>query len=170
MVYENQLNTIYRIFLVTKQVKNMICPYCQNSETKVLDSRDSEESVRRRRECLKCKRRYTTYERADITDLIVVKKDNRREQFDRRKLLRGIIRACEKTPVKTMQIERIVDEIELELRKKDNIEVNSTEIGELVMSKLKQLNKVAYIRFASVYREFTDVNHFKKELATLLKT
>jgi transcriptional repressor NrdR len=147
----------------------MICPYCQNSETKVIDSRDSEESVRRRRECLKCQRRFTTYEKPEIIDLVVVKKDGRREPFDRSKLIRGIIKACEKRPIKTIQIERIVDEIELELRKQDNIEVSSTEIGELVMSKLKQLDKIAYIRFASVYREFTDVSHFKKELNELLK-
>ena len=147
----------------------MICPYCHNSETKVLDSRDSEDAVRRRRECLKCKKRYTTYERADIVDLVVVKKDKRREQFDRQKIVRGIVKACEKRPIKTIQVERIVDEVELELRNRDNIEVPSTEIGEIVMSKLKQLDKIAYIRFASVYRDFTDVAHFKKELSALLK-
>lgn len=145
----------------------MICPYCLKSETKVLDSRDSVQGVRRRRECLKCKRRFTTHERPEIIDLMVVKKDNRREAFDRTKLMKGIIKACEKTPVKMIQIERIVDEIELELRNNDNIEVNSKDIGELVMSKLKQLDKIAYIRFASVYREFTDVAHFKKELSKL---
>lgn len=145
----------------------MICPYCLKSETKVLDSRDSVQGVRRRRECLKCKRRFTTHERPEIIDLMVVKKDNRREAFDRTKLMKGIIKSCEKTPVKIIQIERIVDEIELELRNNDNIEVNSKDIGELVMSKLKQLDKIAYIRFASVYREFTDVAHFKKELSKL---
>ncbi len=145
----------------------MICPYCLKAETKVLDSRDSVQGVRRRRECLKCKRRFTTHERPEIIDLMVVKKDNRREAFDRTKLMKGIIKACEKTPVKIIQIERIVDEIELELRNNDNIEVNSKDIGELVMSKLKQLDKIAYIRFASVYREFTDVAHFKKELSKL---
>lgn len=149
----------------------MICPYCQNPETKVIDSRDSaEESVRRRRECPKCERRFTTYERAEIIDLIVVKKDGRREPFDRTKLIRGVIKACEKRPIKTIQIERIVDEIELELRKNDKVEVSSTEIGELMMSKLKQLDKIAYIRFASVYRDFDDVSDFKKELNLLLKT
>jgi transcriptional repressor NrdR len=147
----------------------MKCPYCLHEETKVVDSRESEDSVRRRRECLKCTKRFTTYERAEITDLIVVKKDNKREPFERAKLLKGMIRACEKLPVKIIQLERIADEIELELRRRDNIEVNSTDIGELVMSKLKQLDKIAYIRFASVYREFTDVSHFKKELNTLLK-
>ena len=146
----------------------MICPYCQK-ETKVLDSRDSDEAVRRRRECLDCKKRFTTYERAEIVDLIVVKKDQRREPFDRAKLIRGITKACEKRPVKTIHIERMVDEIELELRNKDRIEVNVDDVGELVMAKLKQLDKIAYIRFASVYRDFTDVAHFKKELNTLLK-
>ncbi len=147
----------------------MICPYCLKGETKVVDSRDSEGDVRRRRECLKCERRFTTYERPEIVDLIVVKKDGVREPFDREKLLRGIRRSCEKRPVKTIQIERIVDEIELELRNNDNIEVESKYIGELVMSKLKQLDKIAYIRFASVYRDFTDVAHFRKELSKLAK-
>jgi transcriptional repressor NrdR len=147
----------------------MICPYCQNVDTKVLDSRDSMDSVRRRRECPKCERRFTTYERAEIIDLVVVKKDDTRESFDRNKIMRGILKSCEKLPIKTMQVERIVDEIELELRKNDKVEVTSTEIGELVMSKLKQLNKIAYIRFASVYREFTDVNEFKKELNMLMR-
>lgn len=149
----------------------MICPYCRNPETKVLDSRDSEsEAVRRRRECPKCERRFTTYERAEIIDLVVLKKDGRGEPFDRNKLLRGVIKSCEKRPIKPIQIERIVDEIELELRKQDKVEVTSAEIGELVMSKLKQIDKIAYIRFASVYRDFTDVNDFKKELNLLLKT
>ncbi|MBD3164163.1 transcriptional repressor NrdR [Candidatus Woesearchaeota archaeon] len=145
----------------------MLCPYCLKGETKVVDSRDSAEGVRRRRECLKCKRRFTSYERPEIIDLIVVKKDGRREAFDRTKLMNGIIRACEKTRVRVIQIERIADEIELELRNNDNVEVGSSDIGELVMSKLKQLDKIAYIRFASVYREFTDVDAFKKELRKL---
>jgi len=147
----------------------MFCPYCNDAETKVLDSRESEQSVRRRRECGKCKKRFTTYERAEISDILVVKKDGRREAFDRTKLIKGITKACEKRPIQTVQIERTVDEIELELRKKDNVEVSSKDVGELVMSKLKQLDKVAYIRFASVYREFTDIDHFKKELKNLLK-
>lgn len=146
----------------------MICPYCLKGETKVLDSRDSEDAVRRRRECLKCSRRFTTYERAEITNIIVVKKNNTRESFDRTKILRGIVKACEKRPIKVIQIERIVDEIELELRNNDNIEIESKNIGELIMSKLKQLDKIAYIRFASVYRDFTDVAHFKKEISKLV--
>ncbi len=147
----------------------MGCPYCKGPETKVLDSRESEDSVRRRRECLKCSKRFTTYERAEILDLIVVKKDERREPFDRAKLIKGLIIACQKCPVKTEDIEKLVDQVELELRQKDRIEIHSSEIGELVASKLKQLNKVAYIRFASVYREFTDVDHFKNELKKLLR-
>ena len=146
----------------------MICPYCLKGETKVLDSRDSEDAVRRRRECLKCKRRYTTYERAEIMNLMVVKKDNTRESFDRTKILRGLVKACEKRPIQLIQIERIVDEIELELRNDDNVEIESKKIGELIMSKLKQLDKIAYIRFASVYRDFTDVAHFKKEISKLV--
>jgi transcriptional repressor NrdR len=147
----------------------VICPYCHNSETKVLDSRESEESVRRRRECFKCEKRFTTYERPEIIYLMVVKKDGRREPFDRSKLLRGIIKACEKRPVKTADMEKIVDQIELELRKRENIEVVSQDIGEITMNKLKGLDKIAYIRFASVYREFSDVSDFKKELNVLLK-
>ncbi len=155
--------------LVTDKVIKMICPYCRHPETKVLDSRENEESVRRRRECEKCQKRFTTYERAEITELIVVKKDDRRESFNRSKLIKGLIKACEKRPININQIERIVDEIELELRRKDKVEVTSIEIGELVMSKLKQLDEIAYIRFASVYREFEDISHFKKELNMLLK-
>ena len=145
----------------------MQCPYCSNEDTKVLDSRESEESVRRRRECSTCKKRFTTYERAEITELIVVKKDGRLEAFDRSKIIKGMMRACEKRPIETSEIEKTADEIELELRNRDNIEVDSKEIGELIMSKLKQLDQVAYIRFASVYREFTDIAHFKKELKNL---
>lgn len=147
----------------------MKCPYCAHTETKVIDSRESDTSVRRRRECLKCEKRFTTYERAELVELIVVKKDNSREQFERAKLLKGILKSCEKLPVEVEQIEQIVDEIERELRNQDTVEIKSSDIGELVMSKLKQVNKIAYIRFASVYREFTDLGHFKKELSKLLK-
>lgn len=150
----------------------MKCPYCGASDSKVMDKRETSDliSTRRRRECLKCNKRFTTYERVEIAELVVVKKDKAREPFDRIKLMKGILRACQKRPVKISQIEKIVDEIELELRKKDDIEITSEEIGELVMSKLKQLDKIAYVRFASVYREFTDVSQFKKELSTLLRT
>ncbi len=150
----------------------MRCPYCGGSESKVLDKRETSDLIhtRRRRECLECSKSFTTYERVELAEIFVVKKDKRREPFDRDKLLRGIVRACEKRPVKRAQIDRVADEIELELRKKEDIEISSEEIGELVMSKLKQIDKIAYIRFASVYRDFTDVSHFKKELSALLRT
>jgi transcriptional repressor NrdR len=143
----------------------MICPYCHADQTKVTDSRETElGSTRRRRECLKCNKRFTTYERIEEIELTVVKKNKNRERFDRNKLIRGFMRACEKRPIKIEKIERIVDEIEADLRKKDSIEIQSTEIGEMVMDKLKELDKIAYIRFASVYREFTDLKSFEKEL------
>ena len=150
----------------------MRCPYCGGSESKVMDKRETPDLVntRRRRECLTCTKRFTTYERVEIAELVVLKKDKRSEPYNREKLLRGLIRACEKRPVKRSQIDKMVDEIEIELRKKEDIEVTSEEIGKLVMSKLKQIDKIAYIRFASVYRDFTDVSQFKKELSALLKT
>jgi len=148
----------------------MLCPYCQHGETKVLDSRESEESVRRRRECLECSKRFTTYERAEIIDLVVVKKDGRREPFDRVKMLKGVQTSCEKRPVKSIDIERMIDQIELTLRKQDKLEVGSQEIGELVLKKLKLMDKIAYLRFASVCKDFSDVSYFKKELKVLLKT
>lgn len=148
----------------------MQCPYCSYPETKVIDTRESETSTtRRRRECLKCRKRFTTYERVELINLIVVKKDGRREQFDRKKLLTGIIKACEKRPIPIEKIEKIVDKIEIELRNKDTIEISSKEIGELVIKKLEKLDKVAYIRFASVYREFKNIKEFEKELKNIKK-
>lgn len=147
----------------------MRCPYCQHTETKVLDSRESENAVRRRRECLQCEKRFTTYERVEMVDLLVVKKDGRREAFDRAKLMKGLVKACEKRPITMEVLEKVVHEIEQELRKRDSVEIPSNEIGELVMAKLKQLDKVAYIRFASVYREFEDIAHFQKEVFALLQ-
>lgn len=149
----------------------MKCPYCNYFDTAVLDSRDSEDlaSIRRRRECLKCDKRFTTYERVDMVGLIVLKKDGRREQFDRKKLLTGILKSVEKRPVTMDQIEKAVDEIEMELRRKESIEIPSNEMGEIVMNKLKKLDKVAYIRFASVYRSFEDLESFEKEVKNLLK-
>ncbi|MCX6777817.1 MAG: transcriptional regulator NrdR [Candidatus Micrarchaeota archaeon] len=149
----------------------MRCPYCSHMETKVLDSRDVEDSgiTRRRRECLKCEKRFTTYERPEIAEVVVKKKDGRREKFDRAKLRNGVMKACEKRPISTEQIEKIVDEIEMELRRREDIEVPSTQIGELVMRHLKKVDKVAYIRFASVYREFEDIETFEEELHRLLK-
>lgn len=149
----------------------MKCPYCNYYDTAVLDSRDSEDlgSIRRRRECLKCEKRFTTYERVDIVDLIVLKKDGRREQFDRKKLLTGMLKATEKRPVTMDQIEKACDEIERELRQRQSIEIPSPDMGEIVMNKLKKLDEVAYIRFASVYRSFDDLETFEKEVKSLLK-
>ena len=149
----------------------MKCPYCAYEENQVLDSRDSEDlsSVRRRRECLKCGKRFTTYERVEMIDLFIIKKDGRREQFERNKLLVGIQRACEKRPISIDTIEDTVDEIEQNLRKRKTTEIPSKVIGEIVTRRLKALDKVAYIRFASVYRAFEDVESFEKEVQNLLK-
>lgn len=142
-----------------------------SSETKVLDSREAEDDdvTRRRRECLKCSKRFTTYERIEMVDLLVLKKDGKAEQFNREKLVKGLRRACEKRPITNDKIEKVVDQIEATLRRKKKTEVKSSLIGELVMKKLKSLDKVAYIRFASVYRDFTDITSFQKELKELLK-
>lgn len=149
----------------------MKCPYCASEETDVVDSRDTKDllAIRRRRECARCEKRFTTYERVEETGMIVIKKDGRREKFDRQKLLNGLLKAFEKRPVGFEKIEEAVDQIERELRKKDTTEIKSTVIGELVMKKLKRLDSIAYIRFASVYREFKDIEDLKKELQSLLK-
>lgn len=149
----------------------MKCPYCSHFDTAVLDSRDNEElsSIRRRRECLKCEKRFTTYERIEMIDLVIIKKDGSRENFDRDKLLSGFRKATEKRPVRTEDIENAVDSIERELRRKDTIEITSKTVGEIVMRKLKALDKVAYIRFASVYRSFEDVESFEEEIKNLTK-
>lgn len=148
----------------------MICPYCSSTETKVVDKRetDDEKVTRRRRECLKCKKRFTTYERIESVSLVVVKKNGNREQFDRQKLEKGILKACEKRPIPHEKITKLVNEIETELRNRDETEIQSKIIGDLVIKKLKKLDKIAYIRFASVYREFADVDSFQKELKKLL--
>lgn len=149
----------------------MKCPYCGYEESKVIDSRptDEGERIRRRRECLKCGKRFTTYEVIENVPLIVVKKDCSREAFDRGKLLRGLLRACEKRPVTLEQAERMVDEIEAQLQNSLEREVPSTKIGEYAMEKLKAVDEVAYVRFASVYRQFRDINTFMDELNKLLK-
>lgn len=149
----------------------MKCPFCGHTDTRVIDSRPSEDysEIRRRRQCETCGRRFTTYEKAETFPLIVVKKDNTREPYDRSKLEAGILRACHKRPVSIQQINELIDQVENELYGEGEREVPSTEIGELVMDKLKDLEEVAYIRFASVYREFTDVNAFTEELKKLLK-
>jgi len=149
----------------------MRCPYCEHSESKVIDSRESKNglSIRRRRECLSCKRRFTTYEKIEEILFMVVKKDGRRQSFDNQKLLRGLLKACEKRPVPLVKLEEIVEEIESKLQEREEKEMNASEIGKFVMKKLKVLDKVAYVRFASVYREFKDVAEFKQELESLLK-
>jgi transcriptional repressor NrdR len=146
----------------------MICPTCRKSETRVVDSRDDESVVRRRRECLACKHRFTTYERIEAPRLFVVKKDGRREQYTRDKVLTGLRRACEKRPVSDAQMEDIVAGIERELFARGENEVPASLVGEKVMEALKALDLVAYVRFASVYRSFRDVESFQAELAELL--
>lgn len=140
----------------------MRCPFCQATDNKVLDSRltPAEESIRRRRECTDCSRRFTTYERAEINDIIVVKRDGRREPFSREKIMKGIVRACEKRPVKMEKIERLVNNVQSTLRQRDKDEIKSRKLGELVMTELADLDDIAYIRFASVYKKFRDANQF----------
>lgn len=148
----------------------MKCPYCSYYDSKVVDSRPTEEGqvIRRRRECIKCSRRFTTYEKIEKIPLIVVKKDGIRESYDRNKLLNGIIKACEKRPVSVSEIENVVDDIEVNLFNSLEKEVTSVIIGEMVMNKLKDIDEVAYVRFASVYRQFKDLNTFMEELKKLL--
>ena len=150
----------------------MKCPFCDNPDTKVIDSRPTEEghAIRRRRGCDRCNKRFTTYEKVEETILMVVKKDGKREAFDRNKLLRGIARACEKRPVSLASMESMVDEIERNLNHMMEKEVASDYIGELVMDGLKDVDEVSYVRFASVYRQFTDVNTFMKEIEKLIGT
>ena len=147
------------------------CPYCGHNETKVVDKRETNELVttRRRRECLKCGKRFTTYERVEDIDLVVGKKDGRREEFDRDKIRRGLLRACEKRPVSVEQIDKILDKVESQLRVLKDKEVKSSVIGDKIMKELKRLDQIAYIRFASVYRSFADVTDFQKELKDLIK-
>ena len=148
----------------------MICPFCGHGEDKVIDSREASDgaAIRRRRECLKCKRRTTTYERIEESPLLVVKRDGRREPFDRKKVLGGVIKACEKRPVPLEQIENLVNELEREITREFDREVPAVEIGERLMRRLHELDEVAYVRFASVYRSFKDINQFMKELRDLL--
>nr|WP_207747872.1 transcriptional regulator NrdR [Clostridium sp. D33t1_170424_F3] len=148
------------------------CPYCGYEESKVIDSRptDEGERIRRRRECLKCAKRFTTYEVIETVPLIVIKKDKSRECFDRNKLMNGLLRACEKRPVSIAMLERVVDEIEGSMQNSLDREVPSHEIGRLAMGKLKELDEVAYVRFASVYREFKDIATFKEELDRIMKS
>ncbi len=148
----------------------MKCPYCAFAESKVIDSRPTEEnnSIRRRRECLKCGKRFTTYEKLESIALVVVKKDESRQPFNRNKVLKGIITACEKRPISLAQMERVADDIESELAQSMEREIKSTMIGEMVMEKLRHLDEVAYVRFASVYKQFDDLSTFMDELKGLI--
>ena len=148
----------------------MRCPFCDNEDTKVIDSRpiDDGKAIRRRRECEKCVKRFTTYEKVETTIIMIIKKDGSLQAFDRDKLMNGIIKACEKRPVALADIERVVDSIERGLNNMMEKEVKSTFLGELVMEQLKDLDEVAYVRFASVYRSFKDVNTFIKEIEALV--
>ena len=149
----------------------MKCPFCGYEESKVIDSRptDEGEKIRRRRECISCASRFTTYEIIESVPIMIIKKDKSRESFNRDKLLKGMVRACEKRPVAIDTLEKIVDEIEAEIQNSLDREITSDKIGELVMDKLKDVDEVAYVRFASVYRQFKDINTFKEELEKLLK-
>lgn len=149
----------------------MKCPFCGHTGTRVLDSRPANEnrSIRRRRECERCQKRFTTFETVEETPLIVIKKDGRREEFSRDKMLRGLMRACEKRPVSVDRLEQLVSDVEKELRSKATTEVHSRDVGELVMRELYKVDEVAYVRFASVYRQFGDLNRFMEELNELIR-
>ncbi len=148
----------------------MRCPFCGHLESKVIDSRESKKgiSIRRRRECEACRRRFTTYEKVEEIPYMIVKKDGSRQMFDRQKLLKGLMKACEKRPIAMSKLEEIVEEIEAKLQERPDKEMKASEVGQQVMDRLRDLDKVAYVRFASVYREFRDVMEFKHELETLL--
>jgi transcriptional repressor NrdR len=148
----------------------MTCPFCGFKQDRVIDSRESKEGdvIRRRRQCLSCERRFTTYERSDEIPYMVVKKDGRREKFDRQKVLNGLLKACEKRPVPMAKLAELVDAVESKLSENPDREINTTEIGEMLMEKLKTLDKIAYVRFASVYRDFQDVEAFLNELKHLV--
>lgn len=149
----------------------MHCPYCGSKESEVVETRDSEDldAIRRRRACEKCEKRFTTYERIENVYLIVIKKDKKREQFDRNKLRSGLLKSTEKTTVALADIDKIVTEVERELKTADSVEVDSKKIGQIVAAKLKKLDKVAYIRFASVFKRFVDLEDFEKEVKRLTK-
>ena len=150
----------------------MTCPFCGHKEDKVIDSRESKEGdvIRRRRQCLGCERRFTTYERSDEIPYMVIKKDGRREKFDRQKVLGGLLRACEKRPIPMSRLAEIVDAVETNLSETADREISTTEVGEMLMARLKGLDKIAYVRFASVYRDFQDVEAFLDELKGLKRS
>ena len=149
----------------------MKCPYCNNTDTRVIDSRPADDgnSIRRRRCCDECGKRFTTYEKVETIPLIVIKKDNTREQYDRSKIESGILRACYKLPISTDEIGRVMDAIEMEIFSREDKEIPTSVIGEIVMDNLKDLHEVAYVRFASIYREFKDVNTFMAEIKKILE-
>jgi len=149
----------------------MICPFCGHRHDRVIDSRESKEgeAIRRRRQCLKCERRFTTYERTDEVPYMVVKKDGRREKFDRQKVLAGLLKACEKRPIAMGRLAAIVDEVEGRLSESPEREISTTKVGEMLMDQLRNLDKIAYVRFASVYRDFQDVEAFLNELKHLMR-
>lgn len=149
----------------------MNCPFCGHREDKVIDSRESKEGeiIRRRRECLKCSRRFTTYERIDEIPYMVIKKDGRREKFDRQKVMTGLLKACEKRPIGMSKLADIIDEVETRLAESAERELSTTEVGEMVMDRLSGLDKIAYVRFASVYRDFQDVEAFLTELKDMIR-
>jgi len=146
----------------------MKCPFCGFPESKVMDSRPSDDAIRRRRECLSCQKRFTTYEYVETLPVVVIKKDGSRQSFDKVKLINGMVRACEKRPVSLHDIETVANEIELEAQNSFDREIPASYIGEMVMQRLKELDEVAYVRFASVYRQFKDINTFMEELNKLL--
>jgi transcriptional repressor NrdR len=149
----------------------MLCPFCAHLEDKVIDSRESKEgnNIRRRRECLACQKRFTTYERIEEIPFMVVKKDGRRERFDRQKILNGLLKACEKRPVPIPQLAELVDQVESAMMGESERELSSTAIGEILMTRLRELDKIAYVRFASVYRDFQDEEAFFNEIRRLIK-
>ncbi|VYT76950.1 transcriptional repressor NrdR [Clostridium tertium] len=148
----------------------MRCPFCSFEESKVVDSRSTDDNttIRRRRECLKCSKRYTTYEKVEDIPILVVKRDSTRENFNKEKIINGLIRACQKRPISRMQIESIAEDIEKTISNKMITEVNSKDIGEMVMDRLKDIDEISYVRFASVYREFKDINTFLEEIKSLV--
>jgi transcriptional repressor NrdR len=150
----------------------MTCPFCRHRQDRVIDSRESKEGdlIRRRRECLKCQRRFTTYERSDEIPYMVVKRDGRRERFERQKVLEGLLRACEKRPVPVAKLAEVVDAVESALAENPDREMPTGEVGELVLERLKKLDKIAYVRFASVYRDFQDAESFLTELKDLFES
>ena len=169
-VYDNPICCVLGNKITEKGGEGMKCPFCSSENTRVIDSRpaDDNNSIRRRRMCDECGKRFTTYEKVETIPLIVIKKDNNREQYDRSKIEAGVLRACHKRPISANDINKMIDEVEPELFSREDKEIPSDEIGAIVMDKIKDLDDVAYVRFASVYREFKDVNTFMSELKKML--